>query len=90
VGSAHAIVFDLSPRAGVDLAAHAGQQVQVTGIVLDRGAKDADVKIKEDTRIDREHGSDGKSKSETRINVERGDGPRLTVLSVKPLGQSCT
>jgi hypothetical protein len=90
VGAGTVVLYDLSPRAGVDLAAHSGQQVQLTAIVLDRGKGDADVKIKEDTKVDREHGSDAKSRTESKINVERGDGPRLNVLSVKPLGQPCT
>jgi hypothetical protein len=84
------LLYELSPRAGVDLTAHIGQQVQVTAIVLDRGKGDADVKIKEETNVDREHGSDGKSKTESKITVDRGNGPRLNVISVKSLGQSCT
>lgn len=90
VGHGTVVLYDLSPRAGVDLANHVGQQVQLTAIVLDRGKGDADVKIKEETRVDREHGSDGKAKTESKINIDRGDGPRLNVISVKPLGQSCT
>ena len=90
VGHGTVVLYDLSPRAGVDLAAHVGQQVQVTAIMLDRGKGDADVKVKEQTRVDREHGADGKSKTESKINVERGDGPRLNVISVKPLGGSCS
>ena len=89
VGAGGIIVYDLSPRAGVELAPHVGQQVQLTAIVLDRGKGDADVKIKEDTRVDADKGGDGKSKSETKLRLSRGDGPRLTVLSVRSLGQSC-
>ena len=90
VGAGSVVMYDLSPRAGIDLAAHAGQQVQLTAVMLDRGKGDADVKIKEDTKVDREHGSDGKSRTESKITVDRGDGPRLNVISIKPLGQSCT
>ena|SRR5689334_20305433 len=90
VGHGTVVLYDLNPRTGVDLATHVGQQVQVTAIMLDRGKGDADVKVKEETRVDREHGSDGKSKTESKINIERGDGPRLNVISVKSLGQSCT
>ena len=89
VGAGGIIVYDLSPRAGVELAPNVGKQVQLTAIVLDRGKGDADVKIKEDTRVDGDKGADGKSKSETKLTVPRGDGPRLTVLSVRSLGQSC-
>ena len=84
-----ALLYDLSPRAGVDLTPHIGQQVQLTAIVLDRGKGDADVKIKEETNVDREHGKDGKSTTESKITVDRGNGPRLNVISVKSLGQPC-
>ena len=90
VGAANVVLYDLSPRAGVNLAAHSGQQVQLTAIVLERGKGDADVKIKEDTKVDREHAPDSKSKTESKITVDRGNGPRLNVISVKPLGQPCT
>jgi hypothetical protein len=91
VGHGNVAMFDLSPRAGVDLTSHIGQQVQLTAVMLDRGKGDADVKITEETTVDRENARDSKGKSETKVNVPRGDGgPRLNVLSVKPLGQSCT
>jgi hypothetical protein len=90
VGAGTVVLYELSPRTGVDLAAHSGQQVQLTAIILDRGKGDADVKIKEDTKVDREHASDSKSKTESKITIDRGDGPRLNVISVKPLGQPCT
>jgi hypothetical protein len=90
VSAGSVIVYDLSPRAGVDLSANVGQQVQLTAIMLDKGKGDADVKIKENTRVEPEHGKDSETKSETKLNVERGSGPRLTVLSVKSLGQSCS
>jgi len=89
VKSGTALLYDLSPRAGVDLTPHVGQQVQVTAIVLDRGKGDADVEIKEETNVDREHGKDGKSTTESKITVDRDNGPRLNVISVKSLGQSC-
>jgi hypothetical protein len=85
-----ALFYNLSPRAGVDLAAHVGHQVQLTAVVLERGEDDAEVRIKEETRVDPERGSDRKSRTESRVTVERGDGPRLNVISVKPLGQGCS
>ena len=90
VGAGTVVMYDLSPRAGVDLAPHIGQQVQLTAILLDRGKGDADVKVKEETQVDREHAPDSKSKTESKITVDRGSGPRLNVISVKPLGQRCT
>ena len=88
-GRGSVLFYNLSPRSGVDLAAHVGHQVQLTAIVLDRGKGDADVKVKEETKVERENGRDGESRTESKITVDRGDGPRLNVISVKPLGQNC-
>ena len=85
-----ALFYNLSPRAGVDLAAHVGHQVQLTAIVLNRGEDDAEVRVREETRVDREDGRDTKSRTESRVTVDRGDGPRLNVISVKPLGGNCS
>ena len=90
VGHADVVMYDLTPRQGVNLASHVGQQVQITAIRLDRGEDDAEVKIKEDTRVENQNAPDGRSRTESKIKVERGDGPRLNVISVKPLGQSCS
>jgi hypothetical protein len=90
VGAGGVLFYNLSPRSGVDLAAHVGHQVQLTAIVLERGKGDADVKVKEETRVDRENAPDSRSRTESKTTVDRGDGPRLNVISVKPLGQSCT
>jgi hypothetical protein len=84
-----ALLYELSPRAGVDLMPHVGQQVQLTAIVLERGKGDADVKIKEETNVDRDNGKDRKATTESKLTVERGSGPRLNVISVKSLGQPC-
>lgn len=89
VSAGTTILYDLSPRAGVDLTQHVGQQVQVTAVMLDRGKGDADVKIREETKVDREDGKDTKNRTESKITLERGDGPRLNVISVKSLGQPC-
>jgi len=90
VNSGTVVVYDLSPQAGVNLAPHVGQQVQLTAILLDRGKGDADVKIKENTKVEREHAPDSETKRDSKITVARGEGPRLNVISVKPLGQPCT
>jgi hypothetical protein len=90
VGAGSVLFYNLSPRSGVDLAAHVGHQVQLTAIVLERGKGDADVRVKEETSVERDRGRDSESRTESKITVDRGDGPRLNVISVKPLGQSCT
>jgi hypothetical protein len=89
VGPGSAVLYELSPRTGVDLTAHVGQQVQLTAVVLERGKGDADVKIKEESTVDREDGKDSKSRTESKITVDRDNGPRLNVISVKSLGQPC-
>ena len=90
VGGGAVLFYNLSPRAGVDLAAHVGQQVQLTAIVLERGKGDADVKVREETRVDRENGNDSRSRTESKITVDRDNGPRLNVISLKSLGGSCS
>jgi hypothetical protein len=89
-GHADVVVYDLTPRQGVNLASHVGQQVQVTAIKLDRGEDDAEVRVREETRVEGGNAPDGRSRTESKIKIERGDGPRLNVISVKPLGQSCS
>jgi hypothetical protein len=84
------LFYNLSPRSGVDLATHVGQQVQLTAIVLERGKGDADVRVREETRVDRENGNDSRSRTESKVTVNRGDGPRLNVISLKALGGSCS
>jgi hypothetical protein len=84
------LFYNLSPRAGVELASHVGHQVQLTAIVLNRGEDDAEVKVREETRVEGENGRDGRTRTESRISVDRGDGPRLNVISVKPLGGNCS
>lgn len=84
-------LFDLSPRTGVELASHVNKQVQVSAIMIDRGKDSAEVTIKEEAKVERENERDSKGRSETTLDVERGRGnTRLTVLSVKQLGATCT
>jgi hypothetical protein len=89
-GHGGVLFYNLSPRAGVDLAANVGKQVQLTAIVLERGKGDADVKVREETRVDREDGNDSKTRTEARITVDRDSGPRLNVISLKSLGGNCS
>ena len=82
----------VTPHEGVDLAAHAGQQVELTAIMIDARKGDdktADVKIKENTHIDREDAPDSNVKSQTKAEVPRGATSQLMAMSVKSLGRSC-
>jgi hypothetical protein len=83
--------YDLTARQSVDLAAHAGQQVQITVLALDArdGDDDAEVEVEERTKIEREDAPDSRVKSRTEASLPRGDHARVAVLSVKPLGAAC-
>ncbi|HTM02674.1 MAG TPA: hypothetical protein VL173_04150 [Vicinamibacterales bacterium] len=82
----------VTPHEGVDLAAHAGQQVELTAVMIDArkgGDKTADVKIKENTHVDREDAPDSNVKSQTKAEVPRGATSQLMAMSVKSLGRNC-
>jgi hypothetical protein len=85
--------YIVTPRAGVDLAAHAGQEVELTAVMIDArhgGDKTADVKIKDKTHIDRDDAPDSNVKSQTKAEVPRGATAQLMAMSVKSLGRSCS
>jgi hypothetical protein len=96
-GEAHAgapglvATYELTPQQGIDLAAHIGHQVQITALALDAkgGDDDAEVKVEEKSKIEREDAPDAKVKSRTEATLPHGDHARVTVLSVKPLGAAC-
>jgi len=88
-----ATAYAVTPRAGVDLASHVGQEVELNAALIDArkgGDKDAEIKIKDDTKIDREHAPDSKVESKTKADVARGPLPQLMALSVKSLGRPCS
>ncbi len=88
-----ATAYAVTPRAGVDLASHVGQEVELNAALIDArkgGDKDAEITIKDDTKIDREHAPDSKVQSKTKADVTRGPLPQLMALSVKSLGRPCS
>ena len=90
VGTSGALsTYMLVPRNGVALAPHAGRQVQISAVMLNRGEDDADVKIKDKTTVDPEHGRAQTGRSETKIEVEDVPQFAYTVVSVKALAASC-
>ena len=93
VGTAGSVTtYAVMPRDGVNLAIHAGQQVELTGVIVDArdgGDKDADVKITEKTTVDTEHAPDAKAKTTTKAEIPRGATARLMAMSIKPLGATC-
>ena len=81
--------FMLTPRQGVALSQHVGQQVQLTAIMVDPDHKDADVKIEEKTTVDPDNGDSRTKRSSTEVEIERGAHGHYTVMTVKPMGGSC-
>lgn len=84
--------YMLTPREGVDLVPQVGHMVEVTGVLIPAATKhddDAKVKVKDRTKIEREHAPDSKVKSNTKADVPRGSTPQLAVTSVKMLAPSC-
>ena len=84
--------FAVTPRQGVDLATHAGEEVEISAVMIDArkgGDKTADVTIKNRTKIDRDDAPDSKSQSKAKAEVPRGPTPQVMAMSVKSLGRSC-
>jgi ribosomal protein L27 len=85
------MMYELDPRAGVNLAAHVGHRVQISGVMLDpaKGDDDADVTIRQDTKVKNDDAPDARVKSKTKAELPRGAHQRLAVVSVKPMSGSC-
>ena len=84
--------YTVMPRDGVDLAGHSGEEVELTAVLIDArsgGDKDAEVTIKEKTKVETDDAPDAKVQSKTKVDLPRGATPRLTAMSVKSLGKSC-
>jgi hypothetical protein len=73
--------FALVPETSVQLEPQVGHKVEVQGVVIPAGHGDADIKTK--TKV---NGKEEKSKTE----VDKTAYPQLRVMSVKPLGESCS
>ena len=81
--------FTLVPGSGVNLASHVGHQVQLSAIVVERGEGDADVTIRDTTKVDPENGRDTTSRTKTKIEVPKSPHGSYSVVSVKALGGNC-
>jgi hypothetical protein len=94
VGTSGAVTtYELTAKEGVNLTEHVGQRVEITAVALDKKSAtddDADVEIETKTKVEREDAPDTKVKSDTEAELPRGDKPRLTVVSVKQLAESCS
>ena len=85
------MMYMLDPRAGVNLSAHVGHKVQISGVMLDpaKGDDDAEVTIREDTQVKKDDAPDARVRTKTKAELPRGAHARLSVLSVKPMSGSC-
>jgi hypothetical protein len=57
--------------------------------MLNPGEDDAEVKIEDKTKIDRENAPDRTQRSKTKIEVEGASHGQYSVVSVKDLGTPC-
>ncbi|HXD17883.1 MAG TPA: hypothetical protein VN654_12765 [Vicinamibacterales bacterium] len=81
--------FMLVPGNSVDLASHVGERVNVSAIMVKPGHGDADVKIKDKTKVDPEGAPDAKSQSKTKIELPRSPAGQYTVMSITSTGTRC-
>lgn len=80
--------YGLAPG-NVNLTPYVGRQVQIAAAAVKPGHKDADVTINDKTTVDPERGRDSTSRSQTKVEVERGPIGQYTVVSVKPMSGTC-
>ena len=73
----------------IDLAPHVGQQVRVAALLVEKGHGDADVKVKDETKIERDNAPDSKSSSKTKLELPRSPNSAYSVVTVTPLGKAC-
>ncbi len=84
-----ATTFVLVPGNGVDLATHVGEQVEISAIMVKPGHGDADVKIRQKTKVDPENAPDAKSQSKTKLELPRTAAGEYTVMALTPTGRRC-
>jgi hypothetical protein len=85
--------YAVMPRDGVNLMALAGQEVEITAVMIDArkgGDDDAEVKVKENTKVEVDDAPDAKAETKTKVEVPRGATAQLMAMSAKSLGRSCS
>lgn len=80
-GTTTTTTYALVPEGKVEFREHVGHKVEVTGVLVPAGK--GETKYKAETKGER-------SEQETKGEVKRGAVPQLRVISVKPIGQSCS
>jgi hypothetical protein len=83
--------YEVISRGGVELLPYVGRQVELAALIVDpaKGDDDAKVKIKEETKVDREDAPDSKEKTETKLEIPRSANARLTAVSVRQIAPAC-
>jgi hypothetical protein len=86
--------YTVTARSGVDLASHAGEDVEISAILIEArskgGDKKADITIKDETKIARDDAPDSKVQSKSKAEVARSPLPQLMAVSVKSVGRACS
>jgi hypothetical protein len=82
-------IYEVTPQGSVNLSRYVGHQVQIAAVSVDAGHGDAEVKITDDTKTKNEDAPDAKSKSRTKIDVDRGATPKLAAVSVTDVSPTC-
>ncbi len=81
--------FEVTPRAGVNLAAHVGHRVEISAVMIDAGRGDAEVEIREKGEVDNDDAPDAETKTRTEVEVDRGTANRLMALSITHVSPTC-
>lgn len=90
VGTAGAVsTFTVVAGNKVNLAAHAGQRVQLSAVMVDAEHRDADVKVRNRTTVDPDNARDTTTRSTTKVEIDRALPGQYTVVAVTPLGGGC-
>ena len=87
--AANVATYALLAAPDVNLAPNVGQRVQISAVQVEKGHGDADVKIKDETKVERENAPDSKSNTKTKLELPRSPNAAYSVVSVTPLGTSC-
>ena len=87
--AANVATYALIAAPDVNLAPNVGQRVQISAVQVEKGHGNADVKIKEETKVERENAPDSKSNTKTKLELPRSPNAAYSVVSVTPLATSC-
>ena len=78
------------PKGDVSLSPHVGHQVQLSAVMLKPDENDADVKIKDKTKVNSDDAPDAKAQSKAKVEVQGIPHDQYAVMAVKPLAGTCT